>query len=426
MSFSPDGRYIVYGTRSREGAEVRDIFLLSIDGSLDVPLVQHPADDYVLGWAPDGKSILFVSDRTGNKGIWTISVAEGKPLGVPKLVRPNVGNIEAMGFARNGTFYYGQPSAQRAYSNSDIYTVPFDPDTGKILSPPTLVTQRNSGSNYSPTWSPDGKQLAFVSSWQLANGQMSRHLYIKSLQTSEEREIKLLPSQGGAPRWSPDGRYIALVKENRLGLYKIDTQTGDATPLVSNDPETRTFNPNWSADGKTIFFVKLKASETSIFVHDLESGQQKVLYDPGKGAFIQPSLSTSPDGQWLIFVIRSSLSTRVLIMSSSGGEPRELFRADYPVAIQHTFGVTWSHDGRHVFFAKRVEDKAPYELWRISVEGGAPQKTGLMMEDLRDLRIHPDGRQIAFSSGRIDNWEIWAMENFLSAAQSRRLSVSRR
>ena len=84
LCLSPDGRWIVYDSPQKEGAPERDIFLVSADGSREMPLVKHPADDLVLGWTPDGKKVLFASDRTGaTMSVWAVEVSDGKPQGSP-------------------------------------------------------------------------------------------------------------------------------------------------------------------------------------------------------------------------------------------------------------------------------------------------------------------------------------------------------
>src|SRR4029077_6181779 len=84
MRFSPDGRYIVYSAPQPNSPE-KDVFIIEVDGSSDVPLVAHPADDFVLGWSPDGRSVLFASNRTGGTSAWSIRVDSGKALGEPQL-----------------------------------------------------------------------------------------------------------------------------------------------------------------------------------------------------------------------------------------------------------------------------------------------------------------------------------------------------
>jgi tricorn protease len=68
MRFSPDGRYVAYDVAQQRGAAERDIFVMALARSTETTLVKHPADDRLLGWSPDGKYILFSSDRTGAPG----------------------------------------------------------------------------------------------------------------------------------------------------------------------------------------------------------------------------------------------------------------------------------------------------------------------------------------------------------------------
>jgi len=106
MSISPDGQYIVYDWLTEEGPRQRDISLLAMDGSSDVPLIQHPAHDYGPVWTPDGNQIVFVSDRMGNPALWALQVVDGKPQGEPQLIRKNMNRAFPLGFTSDGSFYY--------------------------------------------------------------------------------------------------------------------------------------------------------------------------------------------------------------------------------------------------------------------------------------------------------------------------------
>ena len=91
LCFSNDGRYIIYDFPQKEGSPERDIFMMSIDGSSEISLVEHPAHDELLCCTPDGKNILFASDRNGTIQL-VIKIVEGKPQGNPKLVKSDMGN----------------------------------------------------------------------------------------------------------------------------------------------------------------------------------------------------------------------------------------------------------------------------------------------------------------------------------------------
>ena len=254
MNFSPDGRYIVYDVRPKEESLQRDIFVLASDGSREIPLVKHPADDYLLGWSPEGRWILFASDRRGTWDAWAIEVADGKPQGAPEMVKLGIGNIWPVGFTRNGAYYYKHLSD----SGSDVYTAMIDPTTGKVLAEPTKLRQRMA-TNVPLDWSPDGQYLAYLSRRGRPGPRRSTALVIRSVDTGEERELSLrLNYAGSYGRWSPDGRSFMVVaadRKNRTGLYQVDAQTGKMTLVIKSKPDAWVFLPEWSPDGKTIFYL---------------------------------------------------------------------------------------------------------------------------------------------------------------------------
>ena len=77
VTFSPDGRFLLVDPPQKDGDTKRDIFALSVDGTQEVRVVEHPADDTILGWVPGSDRLLFLSDRTGTRtpGSWTSRTA---------------------------------------------------------------------------------------------------------------------------------------------------------------------------------------------------------------------------------------------------------------------------------------------------------------------------------------------------------------
>jgi len=405
MCFSPDGRTITYDFPQQENSKDSDIFLLATDGSRETRLIDHPADDHVLGWTPDGKGLLFASNRTGSVGAWIIQVTDGQPLEQPKLVKRDIGLIRSIGVTKKGSLFYGHYTGIR-----NVYLADLDPTTNKVIAEPAPLSQQFVVANFAPDWSPDGKSLAYrcerISGF---GGPRSRIISIRSLDTGKERE--LLPAMRGfyLIKWSPDGQSFLLVgydNKNRFGLHIVDAQTGNITTTVLNG-----YWGSWSGDGKAIFYAKNDASTKSrtLVVRDLESGEDKVLFQ----GLVGLSVAVSPDGEQIAF---SGLSGEqyelaiLYVLSPKEGKPREIFRLKNP----EDFGsIAWSPDGRMLLFARRNFQVNKAEVWQIAVEGGQPQNIGLSTTDMiSPISIHPDGRRIAFSSGQ-RKAEVWVMENFL-------------
>jgi len=421
MSLSPDGRYIVYGFAPQEDSPDRDIFLLATDGSREIPLVEHPANDLYPVWAPDGKRVLFSSDRTGALGAWVIQVADGKPQGSPELVKPDMGQSLPMGFTRKGSFYYGLWTRFE-----DIYVATLDLTSGKVVAPPTPATQRFVGFNSSPDWSPDGQYLAYISlrgPSPFASGPGSRIISIRSLKTGGEREISPELNSFSGLRWSPDGRSFLVTgydKKSRQGLYLIDGQTGDISTIMQSEPGTYIQAANWSPDGNAIFYNHLDRTTKlqRILVREFASGKEKELYRAPLPSFYVTYGAVSPDGRQLAFVLldQATRSTVLKVMPTAGGETRELLRLDGPESFAWKGSLSWTPDGREILFGTTRGDVSVPErttkLWRISAEGGEPQRLELEIEGVTGPRLHPDGRRIAFAAGMY-NAEVWVMENFL-------------
>ena len=424
VSFSPDGRYIAYDL-PKENSPNRDIFLLATDGSRETPLIEHPANNQFPVWAPDGKRIVFVSDRTGSLDAWLIQVADGKPRGAPELIKSGIGPIWPLGFTRNGSFYYGLTTGRM----NDVYTAAIDPATGTLLSSPEKVSQLFVGSNSQPDWSPDGQYLAyFVKQGPLP---IRASVMIRSVDTGDVRELpRQLPyiQYYRGLRWSPDGRSL-LVKgrdnKGRWGLYQLDARTGAVTPIVQTTGSGGS-RPEYSPDGRTIFYWRSGDGNgvdgpTRIVARDLESGEESDLLHAAPPSSISHLMVVSPDGQRLAFFMgdRDTQSMALKVMPAAGGEPRELLRVHRPdfFHLGNYDALAWTPDGRELLFGKgtAVSGGRMVELWRISAEGGAPQRVGLAMDRISHLRFHPDGRRIVFDAldARPENNEVWVMEHFL-------------
>jgi len=418
MSLSPDSRYVVYDSSQNGDSPERDIFLLATDGSHEMTLVEHPANDFAPFWSPDGNGIVFASDRSGNIGLWSLEVVDGKPKGYPQLIKQNLNGMSPLGVTPDGSYYY-----ELIPSDNDIYVATLDPETGEVVTTPAKAVQNFEGFNYAPAFSPDGTCLAYASRRPRGADSNFRVLVIHSLETGEERVLSPeLTQVGRLPQWSPDGRSILTYAtgtdaagKKRVGLYQIDIETDAAAPVVLSDEQGDIWPiaPVWSPDGNRIFFVRGSDDIMTIRTYDFETEREWSLdFRPKreKGHW-QHALALSPDGQQLAFVECFKGVHSLQIAPTVGGETRELLTKK---EIHRETGLAWTPDGRHLLFGKR-KDKAT-ELWRISVEGGEPQNLGLAMRNIEHLSIHPDGRITFTGPGSGRGAEVWVMENILPTA----------
>jgi TolB protein len=163
----------------------------------------------------------------------------------------------------------------------------------------------------SPSWSPSGTQLAYVSF-------ESRKpvVYIHDVVSGKRRLIANFRGSNSAPTWSPDGRTLAvtLSREGGSQLFSIDATGGEPRRLAqSSSIDTE---PVYTADGKQIYFVSDRGGAPQIYKMPASGGNAERVTFTG-GYNISPSLS--PDGRWLAYISRVSGAFKVHVMALDTG-----------------------------------------------------------------------------------------------------------
>jgi len=391
-SFSPDGRFVAFTSVREAGPPHGDVFLMTADGRNEVVVAGHPAEDQLLAWTPDGRSLVFLSNRSGTWDIWTVHIAEGKQQGEPELLKKDFGyDSEVLGFAPNGSLYYKTDTVL-----GGLYTGTIDFETGKVLVPPTPVTTRYTGPPVWLTWSPDGRNLLYVSrSREMGAG--NNILTIRSTATGEERFLSPRLRYVSQISWAPDGRSVLALgfTERESGIFRIDTETSGITKLQVEAWAGRGLAPKLCPDGKTLVFV---AEGPSIRKRNLDTGEESEVVKETGSAMYDLSL----DGREVVFQADGALKT----VSLNGGEPRELFRG----SAQY-YRARWTRDGRYIIAQEAFT--ASNEIWRIPAQGGTPLKLDLSVPKLDFFTLNPDNRRFAFSVNEGSKSELWVLENFL-------------
>lgn len=150
----------------------------------------------------------------------------------------------------------------------------------------------------SPAWSPNGRQIAYVSFEKQHSS-----IYIQDLATGARRLVSALPGINGAPAWSPDGRKLALVLSKNVSpnIYVMDLDTKQLTQLT-NDYYINT-EPSWSPDGRSIVFTSNRGGNPQIYKISLGTkAVSRVTYDGKYNA----RASYTPDGNRLVVLNQSA------------------------------------------------------------------------------------------------------------------------
>lgn len=164
----------------------------------------------------------------------------------------------------------------------------------------------------SPAWSPDGKQLAYVSFES-----QKAVVWVQEVASGRRRVLANFRGSNSAPAWSPDGSQLALTLSRDGGshLYLLAAAGGEPRRLTQGASiETE---PAFTADGRTLYFVSDRGGSPQIYRMPVAGGAaERVSFE---GSYnISPAIS--PDGRTLAYVTRSGNAFRLMTMELAGGK----------------------------------------------------------------------------------------------------------
>jgi len=413
--YSPDGQYIVYSARAvnpskNPPAETdpkdQHIYVIAADGSSETEIVKTAGINRNPVWTPDGKHILFTSDRSGRMDLWSVAVQNGKANSSPSLVSSDIGNADALR-VHGGSYYYTHNSPGSEYVNIVDWT-----SGGAGQGRPARATESFVGIR--PTWSPDGKSIAFKRHHPGSTD--TYDLVVHSIETGDERTYltSLGTTGNGAATWFHDSKSIMTGfkrADSSTAFYRINLASGELKELPSPT------GPNaLAADDRTLYLVRRDPKDNNIpdriVAVDLNSGQEKPILTLARP--IAPgavTLRLTPDGRTLVirWPDQKTKSVHFDRVNVDGTGYREIFSS-----VQKDEGgpIALTKDGRWIIFEASHDDK--WRLMRLPIEGGKPEFTGLELETRnQNLDLSPDGSRIAFSNSK-GVQELWALDNVLS------------
>jgi TolB protein len=225
---------------------------------------------------------------------------------------------------------------------------------------PRVVMQSNEPL-MSPSWSPDGQSLAYVS----FEGRLPT-VYVQELKSGERRRVSARAGVNQAPAWSPDGKKLALTlstRDGNLDIYTLDLAS-QAITRITDDPGIDT-EPQWSNDGRSLYFTSDRAGGPQIYRVGIQPGDKPRRLTFQNAYNARPRLS--PDESQLAFVTQEDGAYRIATLDLRG-------RGDVQVLTKGHFDVSPSYapNGAEIIYATR--DRGRGVLALVSADGRVQER----------------------------------------------------
>ncbi len=395
--FSPDGNEIAYAWGG-EKDDNSDIYVMLIGAGTPLRLTTDPASDLTPVWSPEGRYIAFIREAMKG-GVFSLRGAY--------FVVPALGGAE-----RKIADAYEVPLTGGRFidwSPDGKYLLVTDKISPKDPRPSILLLSVEDGQRKvlasppgpflaSPTFSPDGKMLAFIQ----GAGFLAQDIYVMPASGGETRRLTFDNRLIDGLTWTRDGKQI-VFSSTRTGLASLwrVSVSGGAPELVSGaggDADAPSISPRGNRLAYVHFLAHLNIWRTEWPGAQGSHGSPVKLIASSR---MDAEGDYSPDGKHIAFSSDRSGNFEIWVTKDDGSNPAQLTS----FGGSQTGSPRWSPDGRSIAFDSRLEGHS--DIFVISAEGGSPRRLTTEPSENNVPSWSRNGKWIYFSSDRSGEWQIW-------------------
>lgn len=345
LRWSPDGsrlRMTIGNPLSRFG--VLALWEVLADGSSSHAFLadwNEPPVACCGNWTPDGSLYLFQATRGGKTEVWATRERTGRLDLFRKANQPlqlTAGQLDSLAplpsLDGKKLYVVGQKLRGEVtrYDSRSGQWVPYLSDASEEFA----------------SFSRDGQWVAYAS---FPDGSLWR----SRIDGTDRLQLTFLPTQALMPSWSPDGKQVAFLAMKPGQQWNVYVVSSDGGALEPISPEQHNQNrPSWSADGSSIAFSYFPGPETANGIQVVNLAAHKVTKLPGSEWLLIPTWS--PDGRYII--ARHSDHHVIKLFDLQAQQWTELVRSELN-------WFNWSHNGRYVYFEQHG---AVHAVMRVSLD----------------------------------------------------------
>lgn len=251
----------------RDGGQ--ELFLMDYDGHNQRRISGHQSTSGYSDWSPTGDAIAYMSYFSGTPGIYYVDLASGNKVPV---YREGILNISPS-FSPDGKRLAFASSNKE--SNIDIYVC------DRSCQQPTRLTSTTS-IDTNPAWSPDGRQIAFTS-----NRAGKPQIFVMDADGSNQRRVSFEGEYNEGASWRPDGQQLVYASRrgNRFDIA-VTNMVDLSTRLLTNGDKNSSYEePTFSPDGQRIAFTLRRGKQSQIYVMNADgTGWRQLTHDGNNSA----------------------------------------------------------------------------------------------------------------------------------------------